>query len=172
MCIRDRYIYRGENPFTAPNVIILKGEEREEVINTRPCIILATSGMLTGGPVLEYLKLLADDERSSLVFVSYQVEGTLGRKILQGLRKLMFIGNRGKLEVKDLKMEVYRVEGFSGHSDRRQLLGYLKHISPQPKKVILNHGEKTKMMDFARYVRKQFNYEVYTPKNLDALRIL
>jgi len=166
------YIYRGENPFTAPNVIILKGEEREEVINTRPCIILATSGMLTGGPVLEYLKLLADDERSSLVFVSYQVEGTLGRKILQGLRKLMFIGNRGKLEVKDLKMEVYRVEGFSGHSDRRQLLGYLKHISPQPKKVILNHGEKTKMMDFARYVRKQFNYEVYTPKNLDALRIL
>jgi len=165
-------VYRGENPFTAPNVIILKGEERESVVNTRPSIILATSGMLTGGPVLEYLRLLADDDKSSLVFVSYQVEGTLGRKILQGLKKLTFIDNRGKLEVRNLKMEIHRVEGFSGHSDRRQLLGYLKHISPQPKKVILNHGEKTKMMDFARYVRKQFNYDVYTPRNLDAIRLL
>ena len=145
-------IYRDENPFTAPNVIILKGNNREEVINTRPCVILATSGMLTGGPVMEYLRLLADDSKSSLIFVSYQVEGTLGNRILQGLRKLTFTREDGKIEIKELKMEIHRVEGFSGHSDRRQLMGYLKHITPKPKKVILSHGEASKIKEFKKAV--------------------
>ncbi|HDI31739.1 MAG TPA: beta-CASP ribonuclease aCPSF1 [Thermofilum sp.] len=165
-------IYRDENPFTAPNVIILKGNNREEVINTRPCVILATSGMLTGGPVMEYLRLLAGDEKSSLIFVSYQVEGTLGNRILQGLRKLTFTSEDGKIEIRELKMEVHRIEGFSGHSDRRQLMGYLKHITPRPRKVILNHGEASKIREFRKLVEKAFGYEVYVPQNLETLRVL
>ncbi len=171
-------IYSGENPFTAPNVHIVKGESREEIINTRPSVILATSGMLTGGPVLEYLRLLADDDRSSLVFVSYQIEGTLGRRILQGLRTLTFTNSKGKMEVKELKMEVRQIEGFSGHSDRRQLTRYLRHISPTPRLVILNHGEKTKIGEFrgylVNYASKKFglNFNVIAPQNLETLRLL
>ncbi|MCS7104939.1 MAG: beta-CASP ribonuclease aCPSF1 [Thermofilaceae archaeon] len=166
-------IYRKVNPFTAPNVHVFKGEEREEVIEARPCVILATSGMLTGGPVVEYLKLLAEDERSSLVFVSYQVEGTLGRKILQGLKELSFVDSRGRMEFREMKMSVYRVEGFSGHSDRRQLLAYLKKVSPTPRRVVLNHGEKNKVKVFAGIVSKVFpNIEVYAPENLETIRAI
>jgi KH/beta-lactamase-domain protein len=164
-------IFRKVNPFTAPNVHALRGEEREEVIESRPCVILATSGMLTGGPVMEYLKLLAEDERSSLVFVSYQVEGTLGRKILQGLRDLSFVDSKGRMEFRKLKMSVYRVEGFSGHSDRRQLLSYLKRVSPSPRKVVLNHGEKSKVKAFGNFLSRALpNVEVYAPENLESIR--
>lgn len=169
--IRD-LIYRNENPFMAPNVMILRGNEKEEVINARPSVVLATSGMLTGGPVLEYLRLLADDERSSLIFVSYQVEGTLGRRILQGLRKLTFVDSRGRVEVKELKMEVRSVEGFSGHSDRRQLLAYLRNITPTPRKVVLNHGEKSKMGAFRKFIESRYNFQVYAPRNLESIRAL
>lgn len=170
-------IYNGENPFTMSNVHIVKGENREEIVNERPAVILATSGMLTGGPVLDYLKLLAGDENSSLVFVSYQVEGTLGRKILQGLRKLTFTDKQGKMTIKELKMEIHRVEGFSGHSDRKQLSRYLQRISPTPKVVILNHGEKTKISEFRNHIetrlkkRYRLNFEVLTPQNMETIRL-
>ncbi|RLE88994.1 MAG: beta-CASP ribonuclease aCPSF1 [Thermoprotei archaeon] len=164
-------IFHKVNPFTAPNVHIMKGDEREEVLEARPCVVMATSGMLTGGPIMEYLKLLADDERSSLIFVSYQVEGTLGRKILQGLRRLTFIDARGRMEVRELKMSIYRVEGFSGHSDRRQLMAYLRRVSPKPRKLVLNHGERNKIREFRSYLSHRLpGIEVYAPENLEALR--
>lgn len=171
-------IYNDQNPFTSENIHIYRGENKEEVVGTRPAVILATSGMLTGGPVLEYLKLLADDPNSSLVFVSYQVEGTLGRKILQGLRKLTFIED-GKIITKELKMSIYRVEGFSGHSDRRQLEAYLRRIEPTPRTVILNHGEKGKIAEFQSYLLSEWfkkkthlNFNVLAPQNAEAIRVV
>lgn len=166
-------ILRKVNPFKAPNVHIPKGEEPEEVVEARPCVILATSGMLTGGPVIEYLKLLAEDESSSLVFVSYQVEGTLGRRILQGLKGITFTDLSGRMEVRELKMPVHRVEGFSGHSDKGQLMSYLRRVSPTPKKLILNHGERTKIRAFGGFIARNFpNIEVYIPENLEAVRAI
>ncbi len=171
--LRER-IYRGENPFTSPNINILRqaGEERGEIVRIRPSIIMSTSGMLTGGPVMDYLKLLAEDEKSSLVFVSYQIEGTLGRKILQGLRRLAFVDARGKVEMRELKMEVHRVEGFSGHSDRRQLEFYLRKITPKPKRIILVHGERSKIKSFKRQAERISGAEVLTPQNLEAIRVV
>jgi len=170
--LRER-IYRSENPFTSPNINILKhtSNEREEIVRIRPSIIMSTSGMLTGGPIMDYLRLLAEDEKSSLVFVSYQIEGTLGRKILQGLRKLTFVDSRGRVEAVELKMEVYRVEGFSGHSDRRQLEYYLRRITPRPRRVILVHGERSKMRSFKGRAERIVNAEVLTPQNLEAIRV-
>ncbi len=170
-------IYEGRNPFTAENIHIVRRENREDIVSNRPSIILATSGMLTGGPVLDYLRLLASDSRSSLVFVSYQVEGTLGRRILQGLNQLTFTDEKGRKIIKELKMKVYRVEGFSGHSDRKQLERYLRHISPTPRQVILNHGERNKIREFRadiyKYLKPRFNlgFEVLTPNNMDSLRL-
>lgn len=165
-------IFHKVNPFSAPNVHILKGEKREDIVDARPCVIMATSGMLTGGPVMEYLKLLAEDERSSLVFVSYQVEGTLGRKIQQGLRRLSFTDERGRMEMRELKMEVHRVEGFSGHSDRKQLMGYIKYVTPKPRKIVLNHGEPQKVKEFRNHLLRKLggSVEVYAPENLESVR--
>ncbi len=169
-------IYQGENPFTAENIHIVRNENREDIASHRPSVILATSGMLTGGPVLDYLRILADDEKSSLVFVSYQVEGTLGRRILQGLRQLTFTGERGRKIIRELKMRVYRVEGFSGHSDRPQLARYIRHISPTPRHIILNHGERNKIREFKSFLnylkRKHgLGYEVSSPQNMEAVRL-
>jgi KH/beta-lactamase-domain protein len=172
-------IYNDENPFTAENVHVIHGEEREEVVSKRPAIILATSGMLTGGPVLDYLRILAGDGNSSLVFVSYQAEGTLGRRILQGLRKLTFTDHSGKMVTVELQMRVFRVEGFSGHSDRKQLENFVRRMEPSPKLLILNHGESSKIAELRSYFlsewfRKKFNLnlEVLAPKNAEAIRIV
>ncbi|QOJ78321.1 beta-CASP ribonuclease aCPSF1 [Infirmifilum lucidum] len=172
-------VYNDQNPFTSENIHVYRGENKEEVTSTRPAIVLATSGMLTGGPVLEYLKILADDPNSSLVFVSYQVEGTLGRKILQGLRKLTFSNEGGKTITKDLKMGVYRVEGFSGHSDRRQLEAFLRRMEPTPRTVILNHGEKNKIEEFRSYLlsdwfrkKTRLSFNVLAPQNAESVRIV
>lgn len=174
-----KLVYSGESPFTHENVHVIHGEEREEVVSKRPSVILATSGMLTGGPVLDYLKLLASDGNSSLVFVSYQAEGTLGRKILQGLRKLSFTEESGRVQTIELQMQVYRLEGFSGHSDRRQLENFLKRVEPSPKLVILNHGESSKIAEFRSYLvsdwfRKKFNFkaEILAPKNAEGIRVV
>uniref|UniRef100_A0A7C4D3J6 Transcription termination factor FttA n=1 Tax=Thermofilum pendens TaxID=2269 RepID=A0A7C4D3J6_THEPE len=174
-----KLVYSGESPFTYENVHVIRGEEREEVVSKRPSIILATSGMLTGGPVLDYLRLLASDANSSLVFVSYQAEGTLGRKILQGLRKLSFVEDTGRVATVELQMQVYRLEGFSGHSDRRQLENFLRRMEPSPRLVVLNHGESSKIAEFRSYLtsewfRKKFDFkaEVIAPKNAESVRVV
>ncbi|HDJ89771.1 MAG TPA: beta-CASP ribonuclease aCPSF1, partial [Thermoprotei archaeon] len=105
-------IHEGENPFMSKFFeTVDDSSKREEVVNGPPSIILATSGMLTGGPVLEYLRYLAPDKRNSLVFVSYQIEGTLGRRILNGLRNIPFSDKDGRTNMVKMNMEVYRVEG-------------------------------------------------------------
>ncbi len=169
-------IYRGENPFTAENIHIVRNENREDIVSHRPSVILATSGMLTGGPVLDYLRILAPDDKSSLVFVSYQVEGTLGRRILQGLRQLTFTDERGRKIVREIRMEIHRVEGFSGHSDRPQLARYVRHISPTPRHIILDHGERNKIREFRgflNYIKRKNNlgFDVLTPQNIEAVRL-
>lgn len=166
-------IYRDENPFISEEFVILNNaSRREEVVETGPCIIMATSGMLTGGPVMEYLKMLAPDEKNSLIFVSYQIEGTLGSRILHGLREIMLPDPiSGKVRLLRLNMEVYSVQGFSGHSDRKQLIGYLHKITPKPEKVILCHGERSKIQDLASYIRRKFDFNVIVMSNTDAVRL-
>ncbi len=178
--LRER-IYRGENPFTADYFNIIEGRvARPDIIEDRPSLIIATSGMLTGGPAVEYLKLMASDPRNTLVFVGYQAEGTLGRKIKDGLRELQVITSDNKIEVIEINMDVYSIEGFSGHSDQDELLRYVRNISPKPRNIILNHGEPTAIATLALLVKRivrnnklgyQANTRVYTPMILDSLNL-
>ncbi len=147
-------------------------EKREEaILEPGPTVILATSGMLTGGPVLTYLERLAEDPRNSLVFVSYQVEGTLGRKILDGLREIVVTKDKGEYRRIKINMEVYKVDGFSGHSDRRQLAAFLKNLKPRPEKVVLVHGERRKVHEFAVYTEVNLRLPTITPEILDSIRV-
>ncbi|WP_169696952.1 beta-CASP ribonuclease aCPSF1 [Staphylothermus marinus] len=173
-------IYRGENPFTADYFhIIESGTARPDIVETKPSIILATSGMLTGGPAVEYLKLIASDPRNSLVFVGYQAEGTLGRRIKDGMRELQTVVDN-KVEIIRINLEVYSIDGFSGHSDQSELLRYVRNISPKPRNIILNHGEPSAIMTLARLVSKIIrnpstgygaNTMVYTPHLLDSIHL-
>ncbi|MCD6535858.1 MAG: beta-CASP ribonuclease aCPSF1, partial [Thaumarchaeota archaeon] len=143
-------------------------QQRDEILNTRePLIIMATSGMLEGGPILTYLKEFASDEKNMLIFVSYQVEGTLGRKLLKGVREFPMVNEKGKTELINVKLEVTKVDGFSGHSSRQQLLSYLKAFKPKPKKLVLVHGEPDAVMSLAKSASKVLpGTRIYTPQNL------
>ena len=133
--------------------------------------MLATSGMLVGGPSVEYLKQLADNPKNSLVFVSYQGEGSLGRRIQRGEKEFGFAAGANKQEMVKLNMEVLTIEGFTGHSGRRQLMNFVNKVQPKPKKIIINHGENSRCLDLASSLHKTFRVETVAPRNLDTLRI-
>jgi KH/beta-lactamase-domain protein len=149
-----------ENPFDFETFIRVEGREpRTEIVeSSEPAIIIATSGMLTGGPAVEYFKLMAPNPNNAMVFVNYQVEGTLGRRIRDGAREIAFVNEKGKVEIIRIKMEVYSIEGFSGHSDKTQLLDYIKHMQPKPSKIVLVHGEKNAILNLSREIERKKRY--------------
>ncbi len=161
----------GKDPFLSPIFRRISSQtEREKAWNDRPCVIISTSGMLNGGPVLEHLKHLAEDERNTLIFVGYQAEGTLGRKIQKGWKEIP-IEENGKTIILKIKMEVYTAEGLSAHSDRRQLLAYIGNLSAKPKRVFVVHGEEEKAVSLSKAIEKIFKIESYAPRNLESLRV-
>jgi len=155
-----RRLKNNENPFDFETFIRLEGREpRTEIVeSSEPAIIIATSGMLTGGPAVEYFKLMASNPSNTMIFVNYQVEGTLGRRIRDGAREVAFVNEKGKVEIIRIKMEVYSIEGFSGHSDKTQLLDYIKHMQPKPSRIVLVHGEKNATLSLSREIERKKKY--------------
>ncbi len=176
-------IYSGVNPFTYDMFKVLydRNARHEIVESEEPSVIMATSGMLTGGPAVEYFRLMAPDPKNSIVFVNYQVEGTLGRKIKDGMREVHMVVE-DKLQVVKVGLEVYAIDGFSGHSDHKQLIKYVKALTSlglKPKKLIVNHGEPENIRRFVSEVIKMKarrelheDLEVYSPRVLDALSLV
>ncbi|NQV08638.1 beta-CASP ribonuclease aCPSF1 [Candidatus Woesearchaeota archaeon] len=170
--VRNQIFHKDSNPFMS-DIFKRVGspKERKEVIeNTGACIILATSGMLMGGPSVEYLKSLSSGKKHSLIFVSYQGEGSLGRRIQRGEREISF-GVGHKQEVMKINMDIHTIEGFSGHSDRKELMSFVYKCSPKPKKVIINHGENSRCLDLASSIHKTNRIETNAPRVLEALRL-
>jgi len=170
--IRKLIFHKDQNPFLS-DIFKRVGsqEERMQLIEeTGPCVILATSGMLQGGPSVEYLRHLADNKKNSMIFVNYQGEGSLGRRVQRG-EKEYTVKNGSKSEIVQIKLEVHTVEGFSGHSNRTQLLNFVANCEPRPKKVIVNHGDSSRCLDLASSLHKNFRIETIAPRNLDCIRI-
>ncbi len=153
--LRDQILREGRNPFESDYFTVVKQHDsREEIAEGGPCIIMATAGMMEGGPVIEYFKLLAPWEENGLVFVSYQVTGTLGQRLQAGMKSVQTFNREGKIEVTNVRLGIHTIEGFSGHSDRRQLLNYVRRLRPTPRRVFLVHGEESKCEDMARTVSR------------------
>ncbi len=170
--LKEQILYKDVNPFQSDYFTnVDHPSEREKIAAGNPCIILATSGMMEGGPAIDYFRYLASDERNSLVFVSYQVEGTLGNRLKNGAREVSLMGRNGKVEALKVNLRVESVEGFSGHSDRNQLFAFLKRISPRPSRVILGHGERRKTDLFAHQISRILKMRTIAPDNLERLRL-
>ncbi|MFH1055799.1 MAG: beta-CASP ribonuclease aCPSF1 [Candidatus Altiarchaeota archaeon] len=166
------HIFNGYNPFLVDQFERVEHSKRQDIIQSpEPCVILATSGMMTGGPSVEYFKALAEDEKNTIAFVGYQSEGSLGRRIQNGINE-MAIDDDGRTRGIKVKIGVKTIDGFSGHADRRQLLGYSKKISPKPKRAIIMHGEANKAMNLAMTLYDMFGIESTAPKNLDSIRLI
>ncbi|MEM2260349.1 MAG: beta-CASP ribonuclease aCPSF1 [Candidatus Methanomethylicaceae archaeon] len=170
--LKNRIFHKGENPFLSEHFISVDDKSaRPEIAEGGPCIIMATSGMLTGGPALEYFKLLAPDSKNTLIFVNYQIEGTLGRSILKGAKEVTLMDSTGKLQIIEVKMNIKALDGFSGHSDRKQLLRFVNNISPKPRQIILVHGEESKCVNMADTIRRLFGVEAIAPRVGDRIRL-
>jgi len=165
-------LQQGSNPFTDKIFKrIGSHEERENVLrNKEPCVIIATSGMLVGGPSVTWLQNLAEGPKNSLIFVGYQGEGTLGRRIQKGWKEIPMEVN-GKTVAVPINCEIATINGLSGHSDYKQLINYLSRLKQTPERIIVNHGENNKCVEFSRAVHKLFRCETVAPKLLETVRL-
>jgi len=168
--LREKILHQGKNPFLSEFFTTVSGyEERNNVIMGGPCIILATSGMLIGGPSVQYLKALAEDKKNSLIFVSYQVNGTLGSRIQRGFREIQYTNAKGRTQLVRLNLNVFTLEGFSGHSSRSQISQFLRRIQPKPKLVITNHGEESKCVSLSTMIHKKLRKATKSPRNRETI---
>jgi hypothetical protein len=170
--IRDQILKQGVNPFESDYfTVVRQHDSRDEIVEGGPCIIMATAGMMEGGPVLDYFKRLAPYDENGLIFVSYQVTGTMGQRVQSGMGSAQLYNREGKMEVINIDMSTHTVHGFSGHSDRRQLVNYVRRLRPQPKKVFVVHGEESKCEHLARTVSRMRRVRGNAPRLLDTLRL-
>ena len=171
--VRKQIFHDGQNPFLS-KIFKQVGSHKEmdQVIESgEPCVILATSGMMTGGASVDYFKALAENPKHSLILTCYQGEGSLGRRILNGEKEMSFGVGEGRSEVLKIKMEVYNISGFSGHSSRNQLINYMYRLEPKPKRILVIHGESSKCLDLASSLHKMQKVETTAPRNLDSIRL-
>jgi len=170
--LREKIFHVGQNPFLAECFHKVEGrDERAKIILGDPCIVLATSGMLTGGPSVEYFDKLSGGAKNSLIFVSYQGEGSLGRKVQKNVNEITVM-EKGHARVLKIEMEIHTVIGFSGHSDRRELLNYARKATPRPEKIFLIHGEKSKCISLASTLHKMLKVETKAPDVLETVRLV
>jgi hypothetical protein len=170
--IRDQILEQGVNPFESDYFTVVKQQDsRDEITEGGPCIIIATAGMMEGGPVLEYFKRLAPDDNNGIMFVSYQVAGTMGQRVQSGMGSAQLYNQEGKMEVINIALSTYSIPGFSGHSDRRQLINYVKRLRPQPRKVFVVHGEESKCEHLSRSISRRRGTRGYAPRLLDTFAL-
>jgi len=170
--VRNSILHEGVNPFQSDYFTIVEHPSaREEIVDGEQCIIIATSGMLEGGPVIDYFKRLASDKRNTIIFVSYQIEGTRGRRVQKGLAETPIINNEGRIEIIKSNMKAETINGFSGHSDRRQIINYIRRLMPKPERIIVCHGERAKCLDLASFLRRRHNIETIVPEILETVKL-
>jgi len=158
--VRNSILHEGINPFQSDYFTIVEHPSAR-----------ATSGMLEGGPVIDYFKRLATDKRNTIIFVSYQIEGTMGRRIQKGLTEAPVINSKGKIEVMKVNLQVESIEGFSGHSDRRQLINYIRRVKPKPERIIVVHGEKSKCLSMANLFQRKYKVETLVPEVIETVKL-
>jgi KH/beta-lactamase-domain protein len=170
--IKQAVFHKGENPFLSKifKQVGSRKEMMQVIEETGPCIIMATSGMMTGGASVDYFKHLADDAKNSMVLTCYQGPGSLGKKLQDGEKEIMFQEGNKQVPI-NVKMDIHTIHGFTGHSDRKQLINFIGSLSPKPKKMIAVHGEQSRSLDFASSVHKMFRMETTVPKNLESIRL-
>lgn len=121
-------------------------------------VVIAASGMITGGRVLSYLERYIDQPENTVMLVGYQAEGTRGRKLLEGAKEIKFFGKYYSVEA-----NVVLIEGLSAHGDQNDLLNWLRDLQQKPKKVFLVHGENEAADGLRLKITEEFGYDCCVP---------
>jgi len=160
------FIQQGESPFTFPGLKMLGTTEESKSINhiKGTVMVIAGSGMCTGGRVKHHLVNNISRPESTIMFVGYQAIGTLGRLIVDGAGKVRILGRKYPV-----KARVVRIHGFSAHADRDELLNWLKELQSPPRRLFVVHGEAESAKAFAAHVRQKTGWEVTVPAYQDQI---
>ncbi len=155
--VQHRILSSEDDPFKSVHYRTPQTKDRSDVLQQEKAIILATSGMLNGGPVLTYLKHLGPDERNTLIFTGYQGAGTRGRQLLEGARELQLDD-----ELIPINMQVQEAK-FSGHADFQGLTEFAKSVKGL-KDIFIVHGEKAKSESLGKALGKiHRNARIHVP---------
>jgi len=134
--------------------------EESRALNEAPGarIIIAASGMMTGGRVLHHARRLLPDPKAVVVFVGFQAAGTRGRRVLDGEPEIKLLG-----EMVPVRARIRQISGFSGHADWREVLRWLEGMPAAPRRTFVTHGEPGPAQALARRIRERFGWEVTVP---------
>ncbi len=150
------------NPLILPQLKFTKTADESKALNSldKPAIIISASGMADAGRILHHLKHNLWRPESSVLFVGYQAEGSLGRRLIEGVKRVKIMG-----EEIGVKAQIYNLEGFSAHADQEQLLDWLGHFTdPKPANVFLVHGEASASEPLAETIKERLALSTYVPQ--------
>jgi metallo-beta-lactamase family protein len=150
------YILKGDHPLDFKNLVFTRSSDESRALNENkePKVIISASGMCEAGRIKHHLKHHLWNPNSSIIFVGYQAEGTLGRSISRGDKDVSIFGEKIHVEA-----EIYNLEGFSGHADRDGLLEWLGGFQKVPHEIFLVHGEEQVKTEFASTIKSTFGYD-------------
>jgi metallo-beta-lactamase family protein len=162
------YIENGDNPLDFPGLQFTQSADESKALNERKdsLIILSASGMCEAGRIKHHLKHNLWRKESSIVFVGYQAEGTLGRRLVDGADKVRIFG-----EEISVNARIEMIEGFSGHADRDGLISWIKAFDQKPGKIFLVHGEEESMKEFSDLISNELRIGTIIPGRGDSYRI-
>lgn len=162
-------ILKGDNPFEFENLRYIRTQQESMALNKYefPKVIISASGMATAGRIRHHLKHNLWDGKNSLVFVGYQANGTLGRILLDGVKKVKILG-----EEISVKSEIYDLEGFSGHADQNVLLDWVSKFKKKPKKIFIVHGEEQPATALSILIKHLHNIDTIIPEMNDSFSIV
>lgn len=161
-------ILSGDNPFDFENIFYVRDVEESKRLNTvkYPKVIISASGMATAGRVRHHLKHNLWDPKNSVIIVGYQAEGSTGRKLVEGAKKVSLLGEEIKVEA-----NIYSLQGFSAHADRSMLLNWIGHFKKFPKKIFLVHGEEKAITALKSEIENKWQANVHVPDLGDSVEL-
>jgi len=160
------FVEHNESPFKFPGLNMVGNSEQSKALNHMKgtIMVIAGSGMCTGGRVKHHLVNNIGNPRNTIMFVGYQAVGTLGRRIVDGEKEVRILGQKYRIKAK-----VVRINGFSAHADRDELFKWLGALQRPPKKVFVVHGESESAQRFGDYINQKTGWQVVVPAYQDEI---
>lgn len=154
------YLLKGDDPLDFQNLRFTPSFLESKKINTSldPKIIISASGMCEAGRIKHHLKHNLWKEKTSVIFIGYQAEGTLGRKIKEGAKMVTIFNESIKVNA-----QIHSIEGFSGHADMNDLISWISHFKKKPKKVFVVHGERESTAHLKNLIIEKLDFEAVVP---------
>ena len=159
---------KGKSPFAFPGLRLIDSVYASKAINRikGSTIIMAGSGMMTGGRIKHHLVQNVTRPECTLLFVGYQARGTLGRLLLEGKPEVRIHG-----KTYPVRMKIEQIMGFSAHADRGDLIRWLDHFEKPPRRLFLSHGDRESILSLASTLREREGWEVTAPEYLAKFRL-